>query len=235
MNHKLNPYFQAGLDVMGQPCLIIGGGYEAEEKSRRLLEAGADLTVVCATVTHQLTKWAAEKCLTLYRREFAEYDLDGIFLVINTVNDDPALTARVYELARAQRLLINSYDNPAYSNFGMVALVHPGHLRLSISTSNASPALASRLRKDLESLFDGEFVDYLDLLAQARQRVRAKVEDRQTRFGLLRALVRDFRLEGTLRYPANWRRHAETLLNCELEACGTERYCADCPLCTSLS
>lgn len=219
---------------MGQSCLIIGGGHEAEEKSRRLLEAGADLNVVCTTVTHQLAEWAAEKCLTLYRREFAESDLDGVFLVLNTVNDDPALTARVYGLAQAQKLLINSYDNPAYSNFGMVALVHPGHLRLSISTSNASPALASRLRKDLESLFDRDFVDYLDLLARARQQVRAKVEDRETRFLLLRALVRDFRLEGTLRYPANWRRHAETLLNCELEACGTKRYCTDCPLRTSL-
>ena len=129
---------------------------------------------------------------------------------------------------------INSYDNPACSNFGMVALVHPGHLRLSISTSNASPALASRLRKDLEGLFDEQFVDYLDLLAQARQRVRERVEDRETRFELLRALVREFRLEGQLCYPAEWRRHAEALLRCELEACGTQGRCADCPLFTSL-
>ena len=29
MSHKLNPYFQAGIDVMDQPCLVIGGGNEA--------------------------------------------------------------------------------------------------------------------------------------------------------------------------------------------------------------
>ena len=46
----------------------------------------------------------------------------------------------------------------------MVALVHPGHLRLSISTSNASPALSSRLRQDFEEIFDGEFAAYLDYL-----------------------------------------------------------------------
>ena len=234
MSHKLNPYFQAGLDVMGQPCLIIGGGREAEEKSGRLLEAGANLTIVSTTVTPRLAAWAAKKRLTHHPRDFANTDLDGIFLVLNTVDDDPALTTRVYDLARAQNLLINSYDNPAYSNFGMVALVHPGHLRLSISTSNASPALASRLRKDLEGLFDEQFVDYLDLLAQARQRVRERVEDRETRFELLRALVREFRLEGQLCYPAEWRRHAEALLRCELEACGTQGRCADCPLFTSL-
>ena len=230
MSHRLNPYFQAGLDVMGQPCLVIGGGREAEEKSGRLLEAGADLNVVSTTLTDQLAEWAREKRLNHHRRDFAESDLNGVFLVLNTVNDDPELTARVYESARAQKLLINSFDNPAYSNFGMVALVHPGHLRLSVSTANASPALASRLRKDLEGLFDEEFVDYLELLAQARLRVRERVEDRETRVELLRTLVRGFHLNGVLRYPVGWRRHAEALLACDLEACGMEGCCADCPM-----
>ena len=105
----------------------------------------------------------------------------------------------------------------------MVALVHPGHLRLSISTSNASPALSSRLRQDLEEIFAGEFAAYLDGLAEARQRVRAKVADRETRFALLRSLVSGFRLEGMLRYPADWKRHVDALMTCELEFCGTER------------
>ena len=227
---RLNPYFQAGLDVMDQPCLVIGGEREAEEKSGRLLEAGADVTVVCTTVTCQLAEWAGENRLKHHQRKFAESDLDGVFLVLNTVDDDPELTARVYELARAQKLLINSYDNPTHSNFGMMALVHPGHLRLSISTSNASPALASQLRKDLEVIFDEEFAEYLECLAKIRQRVRDKVANRETRFGLLRALVRNFRVEGTLRYPTDWQRRAGALMSCELKSCGTKKSCEDCPL-----
>ena len=230
MNHKLNPYFQAGLDVMDQPCLVIGGGREAEEKSARLLAAGARITIVSSDLTPQLAEWVAAGRLTHHQRGFADTDLDGVFLALNTINDDDALTARVYQLALSQKILINSYDNPTHSNFGMVALVHPGHLRLSISTSNASPALASRLRKDLAAIFDAEFVDFLDRLAAARQRVRARVADRETRFELLRALVRDFRVEGTLRYPAAWQRHADALLSCELESCGTQERCEDCPL-----
>ena len=80
----------------------------------------------------------------------------------------------MHELATAHKVLINSYDNPTYSNFGMVALVHPGHLRLGISTSNASPALSSRLRQDFEEIFAGEFAAYLDGLAEVRQRVRVQ-------------------------------------------------------------
>jgi len=113
---------------------------------------------------------------------------------------------------------------------GMVALVHPGHLRLSVSTSNASPALSSRLRQDLEEIFAGEFAAYLDCLAEVRQRVRTKVANRETRFALLRSLVSGFRLEGTLRYPADWKQHVDALLTCEMELCGTEGRCVDCPL-----
>jgi len=151
--------------------------------------------------------------------------------VLNTISDNPELTLRVWQLASARNLLINSYDQPQYCNFGMVALVHPGHLRLSISTSNTSPSLASRLRQDLEQLFAGDFAEYLDALAAARRRAREKIGDRQTRFALLRALVRDFRVEGKLHYPAHWQRHTEAVLNCELEHCGdAHNRCADCPL-----
>ena len=229
MNERLNPYFQVGLDVMDQPCLIIGGGREAEDKAGRLLAAGARLTVVSPKATPTLVEWAAAGRFTHRPRCFAERDLDGVFLVLNTVRDR-TLTARVHELAVAHKALINSYDNPAYSNVGMVALVHPGHLRLSISTSNASPALSSRLRQDLDAIFDGEFAAYLNSLAEARQRVRAKVADHETRFALLRSVVRGFRLQGTLRYPADWKRRIEALLTCELEWCGTGERCADCPV-----
>ena len=41
MNPELNPCFQLNLDLAGRPCLVVGGGAEATEKSGRLLDAGA--------------------------------------------------------------------------------------------------------------------------------------------------------------------------------------------------
>ena len=131
-------------------------------------------------------------------------DLGGVHLVVNTV-EDTSLAEQIYERACRDRLLINSYDQPGYSNFGMAALVHPGPLRISISTSNASPALASRLRQDLDQLFDEEFVEYIVQLGRVRQHLRQQMTDRAPRMELLRSLVADFRLEGGLRYPEDWR------------------------------
>jgi len=227
---KLNPYFQIGLDVSGRSCLIIGGGTEAEDKAGRLLDAGADLKVVSPELTPRLREWAAGGRFTYLQRCFRPADLEDAFLVLNTVGSNPDLTRRVHALASDRGCLINSYDSPVFSNFGMVALVHPGHLRLSISTSNASPALAGLLRRNLEELFDEEFVEYLEQLARARQRVKTLVPESARRADLLRALVRDFRLEGHLRYPPHWREQVTALLTCDLERCGTRERCASCPL-----
>ncbi len=210
MTPALNPYFQVGLDVLDQPCLVIGGAAEAADKAARLLEAGARLRVVSPQLCPPLQEGAAQGLFTHHGRCWEPADLDGAWLVLNTVAD-PELAAQVFALARGRGLLINTYDQPAYSNLGMAALVHPGHLRLSISTSGASPALASRLRRDLETLFDGEFTEYLDQLAQVRTQLRENT-DRETRIRLLKELVEGFGLEGKLHYPENWRGRVAELL-----------------------
>ena len=233
MSQPLNPFFQIGLDVRYRPCLVIGGGREATEKSGRLIEAGAALHLVSPQATAQLEAWARDGRLQLDRRRFRPADLEGVFLVVNTVQDDTELAQALVVEADQRRFLLNTFDRPEYSNFGMVALVHPGHLRLSISTSNASPALARRLRQDLEDLFDDEFVDFLALLAQIRRRVKERQADPAKRAALLRGLVADFKLVASLEYPADWRSSLNAVLDCKMDVCGTAAGCAACPLGTN--
>lgn len=231
MQPVLNPYFQIGLDVLDKPCLIIGGGDEATEKAGRLLAAGAAVTLVSPDATSSLAAWVADGRLTHEARRFQADDLGAdTFLVLNTVRSDPDLTRQVFDLAARHKALINSFDQPAFSNFGMVALVAPGHLRLGISTSNASPALSGRLRRELEKLFDDEFSAYLAALATVRADLKERLPDRSRRFALLKALVADFRIDGRLAYPPDWRRRIDAVSACDLQGCGSSDRCADCPL-----
>ena len=45
-----NPGFPLSLDVKGYPVLVLGGDEEAAEKTQRLLESGAKVTVVAPTL-----------------------------------------------------------------------------------------------------------------------------------------------------------------------------------------
>ena len=149
---EFNPHFQVGLDVAGRRCLVIGGGAEAGDKTGRLLEAGAEVLVVAPELNRELREWAAAGRIRHRPRRYRRRDQRGAHLVLNTVRSDDALCRRVFAQARRWRIPINTFDLPRYSTLAMAALVSQGHLRISISTSNTAPALAGRLRRDLETI-----------------------------------------------------------------------------------
>jgi siroheme synthase-like protein len=60
-------------------------------------------------------------------------------------------------------------------DFYYPAVVKRGALQIAISTGAESPALAHRLRKELEAQFGPEYEDWLAELGEARKRIREEV------------------------------------------------------------
>lgn len=199
-----NGGFQLSLNVRGRSCLVLGGEAEAAEKVRRLLEAGARVTVVSPTLNETLRKLTASAKILHRGRRFRSTDTEGIVLVINTLHDDPEFSASLLDLARKERFLLWSVDQPEASNVMMPALVSRGHLRVAISTSGVAPVFASRLRQDLEQIFGEETADFLEWLATIRDETKAAEPDAERRRALLREAVNGFRLTGTVDYPKAW-------------------------------
>jgi precorrin-2 dehydrogenase/sirohydrochlorin ferrochelatase len=185
-------------------ALIVGGGAEAEEKTGRLLDAGGRVTVVSPDVTPPLDAWARDGAILLHRRRYRPSDLDGIYLAVNTVKSDPALSQDIYERCEAQRILISAYDQPEVSNFVMVALVRAGRLRVAFATGGTSPALASRLRAECEQIFDDEFAAFVEYLAEERRRLEATMPKGPARSEALRSLVRGLRITAHVEYPPQY-------------------------------
>jgi precorrin-2 dehydrogenase/sirohydrochlorin ferrochelatase len=207
---ELNSLFQIGLNVSERLCLVIGGGEEAEDKAGRLIDAGGRVTLVSPEVTDLLAQWASQDRLQWHDRGYQPADLDdGVFLLMNTLRGEPRLSEEVFAAAEARGILVNTYDDLVHSHFGMAALVRAGPLRISISTSNASPTLSGRLRRDLEDLFDTEFGDYLEALGQARALLKEQVPDFASRCEILHSLVEGAHLEGRFHLPEDWRRRIE--------------------------
>ena len=198
--------------MAGRRCLVIGGGAEATDKTRRLLDARADVLVAAPALSAELRGWAETGRIRHRPRRFRRRDLDGATLVLNTVRSDPALCRQVYRLARRRRMPINTFDLPRYSTMAMAALVTCGHLRISISTSNAAPSLASRLRRDLEQVCNpdrhrgaSELAGYLDALGELRLLAKRTLRSPAERRARLRALTAGFRLTGRVELPPDWR------------------------------
>jgi precorrin-2 dehydrogenase/sirohydrochlorin ferrochelatase len=151
----MNPGFQVTLNLDGRQCLVIGGDEEAVEKTTRLLDAGAKVTIVHPTLHGDLRKLTASGKIIHRGRTFRSTDAQDVVLILNLLKDDLALAKSLYELAKTERFLVWSMDQAEYSTFLMPALVNRGPLRIAISTSGTAPALAKTLRQNFETLVRG--------------------------------------------------------------------------------
>ena len=202
----VNPGFQISLDVQDRSCLVIGGDdEEAVEKVERLLDAGAKVTVIHTTLHTTLRKLTASGKIIHRGRTFRSTDVQsGVTLVMNTRREDHDLSKLLFELAKTERFLVWSIDQPELSTFMMPALVRRNHLRVAVSTSGTSPALAKALRRDLEVICDEELGECLDWLAQVREDVRKTELSETKRREQLQQVLEGFRLTGKLEYPNRW-------------------------------
>ncbi len=199
-----NPGFPLVLDVKGWLVLVIGGDEEAAEKSKRLLESGARVTVISPTLSEPLRLLAASGKIIHRGRHFRETDLEHAILILNTIRGDRDFAQMLLAKAREKRVLLWSVDYPEASSVTMPAVVAAGHARVAISTSGVAPALSGFMKEDLERILDAEFIEFVEWLGQLREQAKANEPDAEKRRALLHDALDGFRLLGQVRYPKVW-------------------------------
>lgn len=156
-----------------KPCLVVGGGSVGERKVHDLRAAGARVTVVSRTLTPALARLASQGAIRHVQGDFDEDQVEGMALVM-AATDDPEVNARVSAAAQARSIWVNVADAPEFCTFIVPAQVRRGDLTLAISTGGASPALARKLREELQQRFGPEYAPYLALLKAVRSRLLAE-------------------------------------------------------------
>jgi precorrin-2 dehydrogenase / sirohydrochlorin ferrochelatase len=181
--------FPLFLKLDGRQCLVVGAGTIAEGKIEGLLDTGAHLSVVAPEATEKIREWSRSAKLEWHQRPFQPSDLDGMFLVVASTNST-ALHEQIFGEAQKRNVLCNIVDVPHLCDFYYPAVVRRGTLQIAISASGESPALAQRLRKDLEQQFGPEYEQWLTHLGHLRNQLQAdKSLDLETRKKRLHALV----------------------------------------------
>ena len=164
--------------------MVVGGGAVGERRARALIEAGADVGVVAPEVTEILSDLIHEGRAAHINTTFQPEHLDGAFLVVAATNH-PSVNAAVAAAARARRVLVNlaapGSDGDENGDFAVMAAVRRGDLLLAVTTGGAGPAVAARLRRELEAQFGPEWGDYLELLREMRTLAKRRFADEPER------------------------------------------------------
>ena len=165
-------YYPVNLDMTNKRCVVVGGGDIAERKVARLLECGAQVTVVSKSLTPVLKARKKTGQMDHIDRDYEEQALDGAFIVIGAT-DRNDVNERISKDAMARGLLVNIVDDPDRCNFILPSLVQQGDLSIAISTGGKSPALAKKLRKELEKQYGPEYQTLLVIMGILRKRILA--------------------------------------------------------------
>lgn len=162
------------VECKDRPVLVIGGGHVGAEKVRGLMNAEADITVVAPELNEEMQGYKAAGRFKHVEREYRESDLDADWHFIMVATDDGTVNREVREAGNRRRLWVNAADDPVNCDFILPSVVRKGKITLAASTAGASPALARRLREELDAYLTEDMPALADLLAEVRQEIRAR-------------------------------------------------------------
>jgi len=164
--------FPIFVKLRGRLIVVIGGGEIAAGKIDGLLRAGAKVRVVAPEVNAAFIEPIRSGKVEWVAREFQAQDLAGARFVI-AATSAPGVNAVVYHEAETRGILCNAVDDIENCHFYYGSVVQRGDLQIAISTNGKSPALAQRLRQELEQQFGPEYEVWLEWLGAARELLRA--------------------------------------------------------------
>jgi siroheme synthase-like protein len=183
------PFYIACLRLAGRRCVVVGGGDVGLEKVDGLLACDGQVTLIAPQAHDALADYAREGSIAWERRPYAGVsDLDGTFLVI-AATDDTDVNIAVFDDAERRAMLVNVVDVPPLCNFILPAIVRTGPLAIAISTAGASPALAKRMKREIEAEFGEPYARLAVLLAEVRGWAKATLPTYQDRKEFFEGIV----------------------------------------------
>jgi len=184
----LNPFFPVNLNINGRLCVIVGGGQVALRKVAGLLACGPRLLLISPTLVDGLHEIVDRAGIEWLERDYVRGDLKGAFLAVAATSDRD-----VQDLIRDEAyrfsVLLNSADDPRACDFQVPASFNRGDLQLTVSTGGGSPALASRIRKQLETQFGPEYSGVVGLLRLVRDEIVVDGEEQSIHSQLFHTLL----------------------------------------------
>jgi len=146
------------------------------------------VSVVGRELTPALAGLAREGRIDHIPGDYGKGLLEGAFLVIGAT-DDRAVNERIFRDARKRGVLANIVDDPERCDFILPALCRQGDLVITVATGGKSPALAKKLRKELEEHYGPEYDTLLKIMGELRGKIIDRGEGSDENRKLFEALV----------------------------------------------
>ncbi len=188
----------------GKYVVVVGGGSESYRKTVDFLEAGAKILVVSRSFSSGIKQLQEQGKIRLQQAEVedAKTFFDSLkpkpdLLVAVTNNHN--LNAQLIRHAKSAGCMVYAPDNPSMSDFILPAIAKVGDVRIAISTSGKSPAMASVLRKRIEKIITPEDLLQVKLQDYMRGILKERISDQKVRRKLLYSILQNAAIQKLLK------------------------------------
>lgn len=164
-------YYPIFLDMKDKKCLVVGGGPVGMRKALTLEKCGACVRVISERFAEE-KDGVKERSIVLVEKRYEKKDIEGMFFVF-AATDNAGLNQEIKKDASDSRILCNVADAPRDSDFLVPSTVDRGDLIVAVSTSGTSPAVAKKIRQDLEGFLGPAYDRLLRLTANIRKKLLA--------------------------------------------------------------
>ena len=166
----------------------MGAGLIGLEKVESLLRCGASIRVVAPQAVERVQELSAQGEISWLARAYQPADVAGCDLVV-AASSDREVNRAVFDEATRQHILCNTADDPPLCDFFFASIVQRGDLQIAISTAGQSPALAQRLRREIDAQLPADLGSWLAELGQLRREVLQAMPAGAERKALLHELA----------------------------------------------
>ncbi|MBI1870374.1 MAG: bifunctional precorrin-2 dehydrogenase/sirohydrochlorin ferrochelatase [Chlamydiae bacterium] len=187
-------YYPVFLNLKGKTSAIFGGGPIALRKAESLIDCGSKVCVYAPEVIPEIENLAKKEKIIWEKKVYEPDDLVGVHLVIASTNDR-LINAAIFREAEERGLFVNVVDDPELCNFIAPSILRRGKLVIAVSTEGASPAMAKKIRQDLELEFGPEYALFLKAMESSRKDIQERLPKEEQRREFFTQLVHSNILE----------------------------------------
>ncbi|EEG77746.1 precorrin-2 dehydrogenase/sirohydrochlorin ferrochelatase family protein [Dethiobacter alkaliphilus] len=181
-------YYPVFLQLKNKQCVVVGGGDVAARKVAALLACDAVVRVISPEIVPELQTLADTNRIEAICRPYTRESLADAFIVIAATNNHQ-VNQLVAEHCHEDGIPVNVADAPHLCDFIVPATIRRGPLTIAVSTGGTLPAMAKKIRRQLENDFDEAYGELLTALGQARTQVLDQIPDSARRKRIFTALA----------------------------------------------
>jgi len=192
------------LKLEGKTIIVVGGGSEAYRKTGSFLDSGATIWIISKDFSEDIRSLAKTKKVALVKTEIrnAQTFVDSLNPkpdILLAVTNNSELNLELIKTAKNLGCTVYSVDNPALSDFILPAVAHIGDVKIAVSTSGKSPAVARLLRERIERLITPEDLLEIELQSKMRDTLKKQVVNSKERSKLLYEILNNDKIKHALK------------------------------------